>query len=106
MQTSCGGVLLASGGELLDPAPVVHLSLLPYRQPCQTANDRRVQLVTVCTMEGLGISTMSSSSKAGKRSNGAKLKGKHHSEPPTTYTVSKIDAGQAVLISDQVGGHC
>lgn len=54
-------------------------------------------------MEGLGISTVSSSSKSTKRSNGdAKLKGKQQAEPPTTYTVSKIDAGQAVLISDQV----
>lgn len=54
-------------------------------------------------MDGLGISTVGSSPKAGKRSNGdAKLKGRQHVEPPTTYTVSKIDAGQAVLISDQV----
>ena len=37
-------------------------------------------------------------------SKGANSSSNSRNEPARTYVVSKIDAGQAVLISDQVGG--
>lgn len=64
-------------------------------------------------MEGLGITAggRASSRREGKRWNGepsanagtTTRKGKgSNSDAATSYVVSKIDAGQAVLISDQV----